>query len=175
MIQQKESKIRNLIEITPTVFYDFRGESALTYSSEAYQFFDNNNNAIQFHEDNISLSKHNVLRGLHGDEKTWKLVQCLFGEVYFVVVDMRQDSPTYKMWESFTLNDKNRKQVLIPAGCVNGHLCLSGECVFTYKQSEIYRGSKSQITIKWDEPQLNIYWPVKNPILSQRDAEASYL
>ncbi len=175
MTMKESNTIKNLLEIEPAIFHDLRGESFLTFSTDAYNLPDENNNTINFKEDNISLSRYNVLRGLHGDKKTWKLVQCLYGEVYFVVVDMRPGSPSYMKWESFTLNNKNRKQVLIPAGCVNGHYCLSAECLFSYKQSEIYKGSQEQISVKWDDPKLDINWPASEPVLSQRDAEALYL
>jgi dTDP-4-dehydrorhamnose 3,5-epimerase len=171
-----ESKvISGLKVITPDVFYDFRGEYVGTFNARRYQFFDQAGRQIEFVEDDISVSRMGVLRGLHGDNKTWKLIQCLYGDFYYVVVDMRKDSPTYLNWEAFAVNDKNRKQVLVPAGCANGHLCLSKSCIFSYKQSEYYDGAEKQFTVRWDDPKLNIYWPVKAPILSERDSSAPFL
>ena len=112
-----------------------------------------------------------VLRGIHGDTKSWKLVTCLQGSLYFVLVDNRPTSDTYIMWESLILDDKTRKQVLIPPGVGNGHLVMSDSCVFHYKWS--YEGDypdvEEQFTIKWDDPMIGVDWPVDNPILSKRD------
>ena len=172
---EKSEIIPGLRIVTPDVFRDFRGEYVETFSAKRYDFDDGTGNKVVFVEDDISVSSKGVLRGLHGDPKTWKLVQCLFGEFFLVVADMRKDSLAYFKWQSFSLNDQNRMQVLIPAGCGNGHLCLSEKCIFSYKQSQLYDGGASQFTIKWDEPKLNIQWPIKNPILSQRDSSAKYL
>lgn len=175
-MQITESKrIPGLKIIQPSVFYDYRGEYIETFNEARYSFTDLHGRPIRFVEDDVSVSRRHVLRGLHGDEKTWKLIQCLLGEIYVVVVDMRSDSPAYLRWEAFTLNEKNRTQLLIPAGCANGHLCLSERCLFSYKQSEYYSGAENQFTVKWDDPKLDIWWPIRNPILSRRDATAAFL
>jgi dTDP-4-dehydrorhamnose 3,5-epimerase len=165
-------KISGLKLIKPTIFYDFRGEYVETFNRNKYSFRDANGDDISFVEDDISLSRNRVLRGLHGDDKTWKLIQCLYGEIYYVVVDLRTNSETYLQWEAFTLNDKNRNQVLVPAGCANGHLVMSTECIFSYKQSQLYSGMENQFTLKWDDPKIGIFWPIKDPILSERDKGA---
>ena len=170
------NKINDLKIIHTNVFYDFRGEYVETFSKKGYEEFkDYNGQPIEWLEDDISVSRQSVLRGLHGDSKTWKLIQCLWGEFYYVVVDMRKDSSTYLNWEAFTLNDKNRMQVLVPAGCANGHLVLSDKCIFSYKQSQYYSGMENQFTVRWNDPKLNIFWPVKEPMLSVRDSSASLL
>jgi dTDP-4-dehydrorhamnose 3,5-epimerase len=171
MTQKKSDIIDGLIIIEPYVFYDFRGEYVETFNSSKYEFYDKNNELIIFKEDDLSISRKNVIKGLHGDDRTWKLVQCVFGSFYLVVVDYRASSPTYLRHQTFSLNDKNRTQVLIPSGCANGHLCLSDYCVFSYKQSSSYRGSDAQFTLRWNDPDLGIYWPISNPILSVRDSE----
>ena len=174
--QIKESqKIKDLRVITPYVFHDFRGEYVETFSKKEYVFTDTDGTQVEFVEDDASVSKHGVLRGLHGDSKTWKLIQCLIGEIYFVVVDMRKGSPTYLNWEAFSVNEKNRLQILVPAGCANGHLCMSDRCLFSYKQSQYYSGMENQFTVRWDDPKLNIFWPVKNPMISVRDSSAGLL
>jgi dTDP-4-dehydrorhamnose 3,5-epimerase len=169
------AKIPGLRVITPDVFYDFRGEFVETYRLETYRFDDLNGQPVRFIEDDISVSRRHVLRGLHGDAKTWKLVQCVQGAIYYVVADLRKESNGYLQWESFALNEQNRQQVLVPAGCANGHLVLSESCVFTYKQSEYYSGMRHQFTVRWDDPKLGIFWPVRQPMLSERDASAAYL
>jgi len=175
MISTESSKISGLKIITPDVFHDFRGEYVETFNRCKYSFENLDGTPVEFVEDDISVSSKYVLRGLHGDEKTWKLIQCLEGSFYYVVVDMRKDSATYLNWESFTLNEKNRQQVLVPAGCANGHLVLSERCIFSYKQSCYYSGMRNQFTVRWDDPKLSIFWPVQTPILSERDANARFL
>lgn len=172
---ESSKKICDLKMIVPRVFYDFRGEYIETFNETRYEFHDRNGKRILFVQDDVSVSRRDVLRGLHGDSKTWKLIQCLWGDIYVVVVDMRQDSSTYLSWEAFTINDKNRMQILVPAGCANGHLCLSDRCVFSYKQSHYYEGSNRQFTVRWNDPKLGIYWPIRNPILSDRDNSASFV
>lgn len=166
------STIAGLVTITPKIHRDHRGEYVETFRADAYEFYDRTGDRIQFVEDDISISHRNVLRGLHGDAVTWKLIQCTWGEVFFVVADMRTDSPTYLRWQSFTLSDQNRMQVLVPAGCVNGHFVVSEKAVFSYKQSQYYAGMSAQFTVRWDDPLLAIPWPVSKPILSQRDSDA---
>jgi len=171
----ESQKIENLVEIELDIFKDFRGEYVETFSIEKHIFYDTTGKKIEFVEDDISFSKQNVLRGLHGDSKTWKLIQCLYGKIYFAVVDLRVESKSYKNIQTFTLSADMRKQILVPAGCANGHLVLSEEAIFSYKQSEIYSGMSSQFTLRWDHPEFNIKWPVLNPILSQRDSTAEFL
>ena len=88
---------------------------------------------------------------------------------------MRPDSPTYLKWESFTLNDKNRLQILIPPMFGNAHLVMSDIATFHYKQSTLYEGQGKQFTIKWDDPKIGAFWPITNPILSERDINVKYL
>src|SRR5262245_13498783 len=110
---QASQKIADLRVITPDIHYDYRGEYVETFSRRTYAFTDRDGQPIEFVEDDISMSRQGVLRGLHGDSKTWKLIQCLHGEFYYVVADLRRGSPTYRRWESFILNDRNRRQVLV--------------------------------------------------------------
>lgn len=159
--------------ITPDVFYDYRGEYIETWNIENYKIFNKGN--ITFKQDDISTSVRHTLRGLHGDNETWKLVQCLYGSILQVVVDMRPDSKTYLKHDMFSINDKNRRQILVPPGFANGHLIMSEMGIFSYKQSTLYVGSDAQFTIKWDDPKLNISWPIINPILSSRDKNAKLL
>ena len=152
------------VKITqPDSFEDFRGE--------LYTLFKQENSNLVFNHDKVSVSRKNVLRGLHGESKSWKLITCLAGEVMLVVVDNRNNSPNYLKWDSIILTAKNKKSVLVPPMFANGHLVLSNEATFFYKWS--YPGSypdvKDQFTLKWDDPNLEIHWPISNPILSKRD------
>ena len=127
---------------------------------------------LVFNHDKFSISKKKVLRGLHYDNKTWKLISCVYGRVFFVVVDCRKNSKNYLKTFSIILNSKENIQILVPPNFANGHLCLSKECVFHYKLS--YRGNysdvNSQKVLKWNDRRLDIKWPIKKDIvLSNRD------
>jgi dTDP-4-dehydrorhamnose 3,5-epimerase len=169
------SIIEGLKIIDPTVFKDQRGFFICTYRKDNDDFKVKDGKQIEFQEDDVSFSTKNVLRGLHGDRKTWKLVYNLIGEVFLAVVDMRKDSATYLNFQTFILGENKQNQILIPPGCVNGHLCLSEQSIFCYKQSEIYEGSQNQLSVAWNDPKLKIPWPVKNPILSERDRTVPFI
>ena len=127
---------------------------------------------LEFKHDKFSESKHNVLRGIHGDFKTWKLVTCVFGEIFQVVVDLRKDSPTYKKWESFLINKNNQVSILLPPGIGNAYYVSSNVAMYHYKLA--YKGEyldfKDQFTQQWNDESLNIQWPTRSPILSPRDS-----
>ena len=167
----------DLSVISPYIFKDFRGCYVETFNEEEYDklIYKKYNMSIKFVQDDISVSSQNVLRGLHGDDRTWKLIQCLKGAFCLAIVDMRKSSETYLKWELIELNEENRKQVLVPPGFVNGHLCISDVCIFSYKQSTYYEGAKKQMTVMWDDPVIGINWPTDSPILSERDKTARYL
>jgi len=149
----------------PTIFKDFRGTYVEIYNERLYS---EAGIKVKFIQDDISISSKHVLRGIHGDQETWKLISCLYGELYLVVVNWDETSPEFSQWESFILSDKNRLQVLVPEKFGNGHLVLSGQAVFHYKQSAYYSRA-GQFTLLWNDPKLNIKWPIANPILSKRD------
>ena len=155
-----------LIIDPPTNFKDFRGSYIEIYNESLYK---KNGISQDFIQDDISTSRHNVLRGIHGDASTSKLVSCLYGEFYLVVVNNNPNSKQYKKWQSFNLSDANRKQVLIPPMYGNGHLVLSDVCIYHYKQTTEYN-REGQFTILWNDPEYNLVWPIDDPILSVRDA-----
>ena len=153
-----------------TSFKDHRGYYWTSWKSNTIK-------KIIFSHDKFSLSKKNVLRGLHGDYKTWKLVSCPYGKFLLVVVNCLKKSRNYLKWKSWILSHENGIQVLIPPNYANGHLCLSKKCLFHYKLS--YKGkytdAKKQFSLKWNDPKLNIKWPVKRPILNSRDKKTKFL
>ncbi|MGE3538407.1 MAG: dTDP-4-dehydrorhamnose 3,5-epimerase family protein [Candidatus Tectimicrobiota bacterium] len=149
----------------PTIFEDFRGSYIETYNVQLYK---EAGITVDFVQDDISVSSRHVLRGIHGDAETWKLVSCLYGKFYLVVLNWDQASSQFGQWEHFVLSDQNRLQVLIPPKHGNGHLVLSEQAIFHYKQSTYYNRA-GQFTCVWNDPSLNIWWPVKNPIVSRRD------
>ncbi len=150
----------------PTNFEDFRGEYVEIYNDRLYRESGIHQDFVQ---DDISVSSKHVLRGIHGDATTTKLVSCLLGKFYLVVVNWDASSPQYRQWTAFTLSDKNRLQVLIPAKFGNGHLVMSETAMFHYKQTTEYNRS-GQFTVLWNDPAINIWWPVSNPLLSRRDS-----
>ena len=161
----KETKMDGVLEITPFVFEDHRGVYVETYNRELYA---EHGITVDFVQDDISVSRKNVLRGIHGDAETWKLVSCLMGEFYLVVANCDRDSANFGQWQAFTLSEANRKQILIPPKHGNGHLILSDRAMFHYKQNTYYN-PKGQFTYRFDDPELNIWWPTKTPMLSMRD------
>ncbi len=165
MIKVEKTKLDGVLLIKPDVFKDFRGEYVETYNEDEFK---QKGVDVKFIQDDFSISKKDVLRGIHGNPKTWKLVSCPYGKFFLVVVNNDKNSEQYKQWESFLLSDENREMVLIPPNFGNGHVVLSDMAIFHYKQSTYYN-PESQFTIKWDDPDLNIKWPIDKPILSKRD------
>jgi len=149
----------------PTIFEDFRGHYVETYNERLYREAGIDQHFIQ---DDISVSRQHVLRGIHGDDKTWKLISCLQGSFYMVVINNDPQSSQYRKWTSFTLSESNRLQVLVPPKFGNGHVVMSEQAIFHYKQTTDYDRS-GQFTLVWNDPALNIWWPVQNPIVSERD------
>lgn len=168
-----DTPIGGLALIRRSVFADHRGLFMSTYVEGDLDSL--LPTGTRFLEDDISLSRRGVLRGMHGDEHTWKLVSCLFGEVFFVVVDLRSSSRTLKAMFTKKFTAEDGLQVLVPPGCVNGHQCLSEVSLFAYKQSSPYEGSEKQLSVRWNDPSLAIPWPLRNPILSDRDRLAPTL
>jgi dTDP-4-dehydrorhamnose 3,5-epimerase len=147
----------------PTSFEDYRGE--------LYTLFKQEDSELVFNHDKVAISTQHVLRGLHGDSKSWKLITCLSGTIYQVVVDNRPESPNYLKWDSIILSSKNKKSILVPPMFANGHLVLSEEATFFYKWSYPgeYPDVQDQFSLSWKDSRINIDWPIENPILSKRD------
>jgi dTDP-4-dehydrorhamnose 3,5-epimerase len=160
-----KTKLDGVLLVKPEVFEDFRGQYVETYNDKLYA---EHGITAKFVQDDISVSSRHVLRGIHGDGETWKLVSCLYGKFYLVVVNCDKQSRSFGQWQSFVLSDANRLQVLVPPKHGNGHVVLSDQAIFHYKQSSYYNPS-GQFTYRWDDPALKIWWPVKQPLLSQRD------
>ena len=160
-----KTSLTGVMKIGLTSFEDHRGSYSETYNKN---FFLENGIDIEFLQDDISVSKKNVLRGIHGDQKTWKLITCLYGEFQLIVVNNDLQSNEYKKWESFYLSFENKIQILVPPKFGNGHLVLSDKCIFHYKQNSEY-DRLGQFTIKWNDPSFGFKWSISDPILSERD------
>jgi dTDP-4-dehydrorhamnose 3,5-epimerase len=152
-------------KIIPTTFKDHRGSYTEIYNKN---FMIENKINVDFLQDDISVSYKNVLRGLHGDNKTHKLVSCLYGKFQLIVVNNNPKSKQFKKWQSFESSFENKVQILIPPMFGNGHLVLSEFAIFHYKQDTQYN-RKSQFTIKWNDPLYKFEWNNSEPILSNRD------
>lgn len=152
-------------------FIDERGEFIEEYNIEKYK---SNGIAIEFLEDDISISKKDVLRGMHGDNRTWKLLSCLHGRIFFVAINGDGTSPMFGKWTSVELSEENRWKILVPPMHASGYLALTEKIIVQYKQSELFRPG-GQFTYKWDDPKFAIPWPIKNPIVSARDAAGGYI
>jgi dTDP-4-dehydrorhamnose 3,5-epimerase len=149
----------------PDVHTDFRGDLWTIWNKDKFE------PQLDFNHDKVSTSRKHVLRGIHGDNKSWKLITCLYGEMYFVVVDNRPESPNYLKWDSLILDNKTRKSVLVPPQFGNAFLVLSEDSLFHYKWAYpgVYPDVEDQFTLKWNDSRLNIDWPISNPMLQKRD------
>jgi len=161
----KDTNLKGVKRITPTTFEDHRGAYVEIYNKD---FMRENGVQLNFIQDDISVSHKNVLRGIHGDNKTYKLVSCLYGEFQLIVVNNDPKSSQFKKWQSFDMSFRNRSQILIPPKFGNGHLVLSETAIFHYKQNTQY-DRNSQFTIKWNDPLYKFEWKSNSPILSDRD------
>jgi len=161
--------LKDVMIFKPSVFRDERGDIFTSYHRDVHDEY--LLEGSKFIHDKFATSKKNVVRGLHGDSKTWKLVSCVYGVIYEVVVDMRENSANYLKWDAFELSDKNKLSILIPPGFVNGYCVMSDEALFHYKLAYggKYIDASEQMTVKWNDPRLNIKWPCLNPIIQERD------
>lgn len=160
-LQVDGTKVQGVLVIqSPFVREDLRGQNVELYNEQLFRadFPD----LPPFLQDSISVSRKNVLRGFHGDAKTWKLVTCLDGSILLAVFN-----PETFAKDTILLSDNNRRLVLIPPGIANAHLVLSDSAIFHYKLTRYT--DADQFTIRWDS--VGIRWPVKHPILSDRDAD----
>ena len=171
-MQVEQTDLDKVLLFTHECFEDCRGTYEELYNKEEfdeicrYQF----GHTIDFVEDDVAVSSKHVLRGLHGDDRTWKYVACLKGKYFINVLCYDQESEYFGKWQSFVLSADNKKQLLIPPKHGHGYVVMSDEAIFYYKQSCIYRGMTEQFTVKYDDPRFNMWWPITHPILSKRDA-----
>ena len=159
-----EASLKDIKEFIIPSFEDFRGEIYTTYKEGVLP--------VKFNHDKVCIRYKDVLVGIHGDVNTWKLVNCLYGRAFCVIVDNRPESIDYLKHKTFLLSHENKKQILVPPNCGNSFLVLSDLCIYSYKLSYTgeYTDQEKQFTLKWNDPKLGIKWPINNPILSERDS-----
>jgi dTDP-4-dehydrorhamnose 3,5-epimerase len=165
----KKNIFNDIKEINLDSYIDHRGHIYTSYNEKTFkQLY---GISLNFNHDKILINTKHSLRGLHGDYKSYKLVTCCYGDVYYVLVDNRQESPTYLKWDWELLTHNNKKSLLIPPGFASSCLTLSDTSVLSYKWSYEgeYTDADQQFTLKWHDKKLNIHWPIKNPIISERD------
>lgn len=162
--------IPDIILIEPVVFSDERG-----FFLEFYKRSDFLKAGIteEFVQDNHSCSQRGVLRGLHFQkepEAQGKLLRCIKGEIFDVAVDIRRDSPTFGRWVSVILSEENKRMLYIPPGFAHGFQVISDMAEIIYKTTREYSPSH-EAGIIWNDSELNIDWPIKEPLLSVRDRQ----
>ena len=161
------------IVLNPKIFEDERGFFMELFQDLKYSKY--LNSKFNFVQDNYSHSSRGVLRGLHFQKTKpqGKLIQVIQGEVFDVAVDLRKNSVSFGKWHSEILNDQNKKQFWIPPGFAHGFITISETADFVYKCSDYY-DADDEGCIAWNDPNLNISWPIKQPILSRKDKDAPF-
>jgi len=169
-MQKILTEIPDVFIIKPDVFVDDRGYFLETYNLKKYLDI---GIGVQFKQDNLSLSKKNVVRGLHyqvGEYAQGKLVRVLKGKVLDIAVDIRFGSPTFGKYVSVELSDENHYQLWIPTGFAHGFVALEDNTIFSYKCTKLY-SKMHERCILYNDPTLNIDWKVENPIVSEKDLQ----
>ncbi len=171
----KKTKLQDAILIEPKFFKDERGFFVESYSKK---IFKENGIDVEFVQDNHSLStEKGVLRGLHFQEAPHsqsKLIRVTKGKVYDIIVDLRKNSSTYKQWQGFELSAENGLMLFVPQGFAHAFCTLEENTEFMYKVDDFY-APECDSGIIWNDLELNINWPIKNPILSEKDSQLKKL
>jgi len=175
-MQFEPSRIPDVVLIKPKVFGDHRGFFMETWHAKV---FAGAGIDAAFVQDNHSKSSQGILRGLHYQvrQPQGKLVRVISGKVYDVAVDIRNDSPTFGQWVGEILSAENKNILWVPAGFAHGFYVMSDSAEFVYKCTDFY-APEYERSICWDDPDLNIDWPLVNggqPILSEKDTHAPLL
>jgi dTDP-4-dehydrorhamnose 3,5-epimerase len=162
-----------IVVLVPEVYEDHRGFFLEAYRADHFQSL---GLPGEFPQENHSGSKRGVIRGLHFqyDPPMAKLMRVISGTAFLVAVDIRKGSPTLGRWFGLEVSAENRKQIFAPAGFARGFCALSEFCEVEYKCTAIYN-AEGESGIRWDDPQLGIRWPVRDPILSEKDRTAQTL
>jgi len=167
-----DTKIPDVKIIEPIVYGDDRGFFMETWNQKEFEEKVTGKPTL-FVQDNHSKSKKGILRGLHyqTENTQGKLVRVISGEVYDVAVDIRKGSATFGQWVGEYLSVENKRQLWVPEGFAHGFYVISDSAEFVYKCTDYYN-PKAEKSIKWDDPMLNIDWPIQMgeaPLLSQKD------
>ena len=163
-----QTELPGVVIIEPKVFGDERGFFLETFQAERYGALAGI--SARFVQDNHSRSRRGVLRGLHAQKQQpqGKLVRAARGEIFDVAADIDPRSPTFGRWVGVTLSDTNHRQLWIPPGYAHGFVVLSEIADFEYKCTDYYH-PQSETGVIWNDPDLAIDWPIKEPTLSEKD------
>jgi len=164
--------LKGLKLFKPSVYRDSRGFFLETYRVENFL---KEGFSVDFVQDNHSFSMKNCLRGMHFQEGNTqdKMVFVVEGKVFDVAVDIRPNSPTYGKWEGVILDGEHHHQLFIPRGFAHGFCVLSEKAHVYYKVSRYYKASQEK-GFRWNDPDINIKWPISNPKLSKKDKIAPF-
>lgn len=169
-MQARPTRLAGVHLVDLDSFRDERGHFVRAFCSAAFEAFGLHADWVQT---NVSCtSRRGMLRGLHFQRPPAgeiKLIECLTGSVYDVIVDLRRDSPTYGQWEAFDLSADRPVAVYAPVGCAHGFQCLTDDCRLLYHMSTAYVPELSA-GVRWNDPKLAIPWPIATPMVSDRDA-----
>lgn len=167
------TELPEVILFSPTVISDGRGVFFEAWRQERYAAV---TAGLTFVQDSVSVSRRGVLRGLHlqHPHAQGKLVSVLRGAAFDVAVDVRRESPTFGHHVAVTLDAENRRQLWIPPGFAHGFQALVDDVIFHYKCTDTYRPD-CEITVRWNDPDIGIAWPIAEPSLSARDGGAPSL
>lgn len=168
LFHREKTKLRGVYKILLENFSDNRGTIVNLFDKDQFS---------QFKVTKLTKSRKNVLRGLHGDSINNKLIYCLKGNFHLVVVNYNKDSDQYLMKTQFDMDEDSNYAVFVPKGFLNGHYCMSDDCLFYYKWSESYVTPENQFSVRWNDKTLDIQWPLIEdiPILSSRDENSKIL
>jgi len=168
-----ETELPGVVVIEPEVHKDERGFFLETFHGERYR---RHGLPEVFVQDNHSRSVRGTLRGLHAQLRRpqGKLVRVVAGEVWDVAVDIRVGSPTFRRWVAVVLSAGNFRELYVPPGFAHGFCVLSEVAEVEYKCTDYY-DPESELRLAWNDPELAISWPVRDPILSAKDRAARTL
>jgi dTDP-4-dehydrorhamnose 3,5-epimerase len=166
----RSTELPEVLIIEPTVYGDARGYFLETYHVQKYRQM---GLSVQFVQDNYSHSSIGILRGLHAQvhRQQGKLIWVMKGEIFDVAVDIRRGSKTFGQWTGLYLSAENFRQCYIPPGFAHGYCVVSEEADVVYKCTDFYDPT-DELTIQWKDPEINISWPIPNPMLSEKDLKA---
>jgi len=166
----KETFIKDLLILSPSIFADERGYFLESYNKKRLA----SKLAVEFVQDNESMSQKGVLRGLHFQKPPYaqgKLVRVITGSVLDVVIDLRKKSTTYGKYFKHILSAKNKEQLYVPEGFAHGFLVLENDTIFSYKCTNYYN-KDAELSLAWNDPTLAINWEIEDPIISEKDKNA---
>ena len=169
-----KTEIEGVFVIEPQVFGDERGYFFESFNAE--RFLAETGVEVTFVQDNESLSKRGVLRGLHFQREPYaqaKLVRVVRGRVLDIAVDMRKDSPTFGRYVAVELSGENHRQMFIPKGFAHGYIALEDDTVFQYKCDEYYH-PEVEDGIAWNDPQIGIEWPLSEDEITLSDKDRKH-